>query len=55
MWTVQLQVEWSVLHLTLCGIYCTAGGQWYFSLNVVCYSEHYVEIPALQLDRSYVA
>ena len=27
MWTVLLWVEWSVLHRTLCGSYCTAGGQ----------------------------
>jgi len=37
-WTVGLQVEWCVLQWTLCGRYCTAGGQWYCGLNVVCYS-----------------
>ena len=42
-WTVVLWVEWSVLLLTLYGMYCTAGGQCYCSLNAVCYSEHYVE------------
>ena len=26
-WTVVLQVEWSVIQRTLCGGYCTAGGQ----------------------------
>jgi len=49
-WTVVLQFEWSVLQLTLCGRYCTAGGQWYYSLDGVCYSEHCVEVTALQVD-----
>jgi len=49
-WTVVLQVEWSVLQWTVCGRYCTAGGQWYCSLNGVCYSEHYVEGTAQQVD-----
>jgi len=35
--------------------YCTAGGQWYCSLNGVCYSEHYVEGTAQQVDRFIVA
>jgi len=50
MWTVLLQVGWSVLQLTLCGRYCTAGGQWYCRLNGVCYSEHYVEGTAQHVD-----
>ena len=49
-WTVVLQVEWSVLQWTLCGKYCTDGGQWYCGLNGVCYSEHYVEGSAQQVD-----
>ena len=39
-----LWVEWSILQKTLCGSYCTAGGQGDCGLNVVCYSEHYVEV-----------
>ena len=42
-WTVLLQLEWSVLQCTLSGRYFTIGGQWYCSLNGVCYSEHYLE------------
>jgi len=53
-WTVVLWLEWSVLQWTLCGGYCTVGGQWYCSLNGVCYSEHYVEGTALQVDSSIV-
>jgi len=49
-WTVVLQLEWSVLEWTLCGRYCTAGGQWYCRLNGVCYSEHYVEGTTQQVD-----
>jgi len=40
---VVLKFEWSVLELTLFGRYCTAGGQRYYSLNRVCYTEQYVE------------
>jgi len=54
-WTVVLQLKWSVLQLTLFGRYCTAGGQWYFSLNGVCYSEHYVASTAQQVDSGIVA
>jgi len=54
MWAVIFQVEWSVLQQTLCGNYCTAVGQFYRSLNWVCYSEHYVEFTAQQVDR-YIA
>jgi len=50
-WTVVLQLEWSVLQWTLCGRYCTAGGQWYCSLNVVCYSEQNVEDTAQQVEN----
>jgi len=53
-WTVVLWVECSVLQCTLCGWYCTEGGQWYCGLNVVCYSELYVEITAQQVDSSNV-
>ena len=48
--SVVLQYEWSVLHWTFCGRYITAGGQWYCSLNEVCYSEHYVEDTSQQVD-----
>jgi len=41
-WTVVLRLEFSVLQWTISGSYCTAGGQWHFGLNVVCYSEHYI-------------
>jgi len=43
-WTVLLQLDWSVLQWTLFGSYCTAGGQFYYRLNGVCYSELYVEV-----------
>jgi len=49
-WTVVLQVEWSMFQLILCGRYCTSGGQWYCSLNGVCYFEHNVEGTAQQVD-----
>ena len=49
-WTVVLQVEWSVSQWTLCGRYCTAGGQFYCMLDGVCYSELYVEGTAQQVD-----
>jgi len=54
-WTVVLWLECSVLQWTLCGSYCTAGGQWYCSLNGVCYSEHYVEGTEQQVDSGFVA
>jgi len=54
-WTVVLQLEWSVLEWTLCGRYCTAGGQWYCRLNWVCYSEHYVEDTTQQVDSGIAA
>ena len=44
-----MQVEWSVLQLTLYGIYCTAGGEGYKSLNGMCYSGHYEEDTAKQV------
>ena len=53
-WTVVLWVECSVLQCTLCGRYCTAGGQWYCGLNVVWYSEHYVEDASQQVDSGIV-
>ena len=49
-WTVVLCVEWNVLQLIVCGRYCTAGGQRYCGLNVVCYSEQYVEGTAQQVE-----
>jgi len=49
-----LWLEWSVLQLTLCGRYCTAGGQWYCGLKWVCYSEHYVEVTAQRMDSGIV-
>ena len=36
-------------------MYCTAGGQWYCGLNVVCYSEHYVEDTVQQVESVIVA
>ena len=54
MWTVLLWVEWSILQRTLCLSYCTAGEQWYCGLNVVCYSERYVEGTAQQVDSGIV-
>jgi len=54
-WTVVLCVECSVLQWTLCGRYFTASGQWYCVLNAVCYSEHYVEGTAQQVDSGIVA
>ena len=53
-WTVVLQLEWSVLQWTLYGRYFTAGGQWYCSLNGVCYSEHYMEDTSQHVDN-YIA
>jgi len=53
-WTVVLWVECSVLQWTVCGRYCTAGGQWYCGLNGVCYSEQYVEGTAQQVDSGIV-
>jgi len=54
-WTVVLQLEWHVLQWTLCGRYFTACGQWYCSLNAVCYSEHYVEDTSTQVDSCIAA
>jgi len=51
-WTVIFPVEWSVLQRTLCGRYCTSGGQSYCRLNGVCYSEHYVEVTAQQVHSN---
>jgi len=53
-WTVVLWVECSVLEWTVCGRYCTAGGQWYCGLNGVCYSEQYVEGTAQLVDSGIV-
>ena len=51
-WRVVLQFERSVLQWTLYGRYCTAGGQWYCSLNELCYSEHYMEDISQHVDSS---
>jgi len=53
-WSVGLWVECSVLQLTVCGRYCTAGGMWDCGLNIVCYSEHYVEGTAQQVEYGIV-
>jgi len=53
-WTEVLCVERSVLQWTLCGKYCTAGGQLYCGFNGVCCSEHYVEGNSQQVDRGIV-
>jgi len=49
-WTVVLQFERSVLQLTICAMYCTAGGHYYFILNGLCFSEHYEIITAQPVD-----
>ena len=49
------QWYYSVLQWTLYGRYFTAGGQWYCSLNGVCYSEHYVEDTSQQVDSGIAA
>jgi len=54
-WIVVLWLEWSVLPWTVCGSYCTVGGQWYCGLNGMCYSEQYVEGTAQQVDCVIVA
>ena len=54
-WTVVLQLEWSALQWTLSGRYFTADGQWYCSLNEVCYSEHYLEDTSQQVDSGIAA
>ena len=51
-WTVVLWLEWCVLRGTLCGRYCTAGGQRYCGLNGVCCSEQYVVGSSQQEDRN---
>jgi len=53
--TVVLQLECSVLQWTLSGRYFTTGGQWYCSLNGVCYSEHYMEYISQQVDSGIAA
>jgi hypothetical protein len=40
---------------TFVGRYCTTGGQWYCSLNEVCYSEHYLEDISQQVDSCIAA
>ena len=49
-WTVVLQLDWTALQWTLYLRYFTAGGQWYCSLNGVCYSEQYMEDTSQQVD-----
>jgi len=53
-WTVVLWVEWIVIQRKLYGRYRTAGEQFYCGFNVVCYSEHYVEGIAQQMDSGIV-
>ena len=53
-WTVVLWVECSVWQWTLCGRYCTAGGQLYCGLILVSYSEQYVEVTAQQVESCIV-
>jgi len=48
-WSVVLWVECSVLQWRVIGRYCTAVGQCYCVLNVICYSEQYMEVTAQQL------
>ena len=36
--------------VNISGRYFTAGGQWYYSLKEMCYSEHYVEDTLQQLE-----
>ena len=40
---------------TVIGRYFRTGGQWYCSLNGVCYSEHYVEGTSQQADSGTAA
>ena len=54
-WTVVLQLDWSVFQWTLCARYFTACGQWYCSLNGVCFSEHYVEDNSQHVDSGIAA
>jgi len=54
-WTVVLQIEWSVLQWTLSESCFTNGGQWYCSLNGVCYSGHYLEDTSQQVDSAFAA
>jgi len=54
-WTVVLHLEWSVLQWTLYGRNFTGGGQWYCTLNGVCYSEHYMEDTAQHVDSGIAA
>jgi len=54
-WTELLQFEWSVIQWKLFVSYYTAGGQFYFSLNGLVYSEHYVEGTAQLVDSSIAA
>jgi len=48
-WTVLLCDECSVLQWTIYVNFCTAGVDWSYSLNVVCYSELYVVGTAQQV------
>jgi hypothetical protein len=50
-----LHLQCIVLQWTLCGRYCTADGQWYCTLNELCYNEHYVKNTAQQVDSCIVA
>ena len=55
MWKLVFQLEWIVLQWTLYGRYFTANGQFYCSLNEVCYSEHYMESTLQHVDSVIAA
>jgi len=55
MWTMLLQLERSVLQLTLCRSYCTAGIQLYCSSNGAFWSEHHEEITSQHVDSVFAA
>ena len=54
-WTVVLQLQWSVLQWPLQGTHFTTSGQWYCSLNEVCYSDHYKEHISQEVDSDIAA
>jgi hypothetical protein len=50
-WTIVFHLEWSALEWTLYKIYFTAGGQFYFILNEVRYSDQYREDTSHHVDN----
>ena len=54
-WTVVFWLERSVLQWGISGRNCKAGGEQNCSLNWMCYSDHYVENTAQQMDNGIVA